>query len=308
MKKTNIKSWIAQLIKDQPLRAKSVVVTIFGDSIAPHGGSVWLGALIALMAPFGVTDRLVRTSVFRLAEEGWLDAQREGRRSAYTLTERGERRFERAYQRIYAPVESHWDGSWTLVFGLQGTVDAMERGALRKELLWEGFCMMSPGVFAHPSFRVDVLNEILARAGVSEQVFACKASELPGSTGRPLADLIEYGWDLQPVVDGYRQFVAQFLPLSDALEREDPVTPEQAFVIRTLLIHAFRRVQLHDPQLPVELLPSDWPGADAYELCRTLYLRTFEAAQQHLTGILESETGAASAAAPYFFERFGGLR
>jgi phenylacetic acid degradation operon negative regulatory protein len=308
MKKTNIKSWIAQLIKDQPLRAKSVVVTIFGDSIAPHGGSVWLGALIVLLQPFGVSDRLVRTSVFRLAEEGWLDAQREGRRSAYTLTDRGERRFERAYQRIYAPVDSHWDGLWTLVFGLQGAVDAMERSALRKELLWEGFRMMSQGVFAHPHFRVDILNEILMRTGISEQVFACKASELPESTCRPLADLIEYGWDLTPVIDGYRQFIDQFAPLAEALERKDLITPEQAFVIRTLLIHAFRRVQLHDPQLPAELLPPDWPGVAAYELCRNLYLLTYEAAEQHLTCVLQSETGTATAAAPYFFERFGGLR
>jgi hypothetical protein len=53
---------------------------------------------------------------------------------------------------------------------------------------------------------------------------------------------------------------------------DQPLTPEKAFVVRTLLIHAYRRVQLHDPQLPVELLPTPWPGALAYELARQIYL------------------------------------
>ena len=41
--------------------------------------------------------------------------------------------------------------------------------------------------------------------------------------------------------------------------------------MRTLLIHAYRRVLLRDPQLPAALLPLDWPGAAAYALCRDFY-------------------------------------
>ena len=52
------------------LRAGSLITTVFGDSIAPRGGTVWLGSLIRAMAEFGVNERLVRTSVFRLAREG----------------------------------------------------------------------------------------------------------------------------------------------------------------------------------------------------------------------------------------------
>ena len=56
------------------LRAGSLITTVFGDAIAPRGGSVWLGSLIGIMADFGISERLVRTSVFRLAEDGWLEA------------------------------------------------------------------------------------------------------------------------------------------------------------------------------------------------------------------------------------------
>src|SRR5213080_3968262 len=60
-----LQNWLQQLMSSDPLRAKSLVTTVFGDSIAPHGGAVWLGSLIELLAPFGISDRLVRTSVFR---------------------------------------------------------------------------------------------------------------------------------------------------------------------------------------------------------------------------------------------------
>jgi len=55
-----------------PPRSKSLLVTVFGDSITPHGGAVMLKGLARLLAPFAVNDRLVRTSVHRLQADGWL--------------------------------------------------------------------------------------------------------------------------------------------------------------------------------------------------------------------------------------------
>ena len=69
----------------------------------------------------------------------------------------------------------------------------------------------------------------------------------------------------------------------------------------------FRRVTLHDPQLPAELLPVDWPGPAAYVLCRDFYRLTHQSAERHLGAILETRNGPLPPAAPYFFERFGGL-
>ena len=62
--------------------------------------------------------------------------------------------------------------------------------------------------------------------------------------------------------------------------------PAQCFVVRTLLIHAYRRVLLRDPQLPPALLPLDWPGAAAYALCRDFYRLTHRCAEQHLLATL----------------------
>ena len=86
-----------------PPRAPSLIITVWGDAIAPHGGAVLLAGLIRLLAPFGINERLVRTSVFRLAREAGSRRRRHGRASLYRLTRDGARRFDDAYRRIYAP-------------------------------------------------------------------------------------------------------------------------------------------------------------------------------------------------------------
>ena len=292
---------------DNPPRAKSVVMTLFGDVITPHGGQVWLGSLIELLAPFGINDRLVRTSVFRLAEEGWLDAQREGRRSRYALNPSSIRRFDRAYQRIYTPSYRPWKGKWTLLFATSGTITPEQRADLRKELLWEGFGMMAPSVFGHPSADAETLEEILVRVGVKSHVFVCDGVESESVAARPLRDLIEQCWELGTVIADYERFIESFAILPKLLNARSTVDAEQAFVIRTLLIHEFRRVQLHDQQLPLELLPANWSGKTAYELCRQIYRSTYQGVEPYVLAILRREDEAAPDAAPYFYQRFGGL-
>ena len=299
--------WVAAFLAAEPPRSKSLVMTVIGDAIAPHGGRAWLGSLIALLAPFGVTDRLLRTSVFRLAQEGWLVANRDGRRSLYAIDGQALPRLERANQRIYAAPGLHWDGRWTFVMAPNGSIDATLRAALRKELAWEGYAMLAPGVLAHPAPNLDSLKEILARTGAAGKVFVCAATELPGAITRPLRELVDDGWDLRPEIATYSQFLATFAPLLAMLRAHGAPGPAASFAIRTLLIHAYRRVQLHDAMLPVELLPDPWPGSDAYALAGAIYRQVANIAEDHVMQLLRAEEPAAPAADAAYFARFGGL-
>src|SRR5215813_3367861 len=126
----------------RPLRGGSLLITIFGDAIAPRGGVVTLGSLIRLAAPFGLTERLVRTSVARLAQDDWLIGRRDGRRSEYRLTSRGQQRFAQATQRIYSKGPDSWDGHWSLlVLSPNGT---RRPDNLRDSLRWLGFGQTGP--------------------------------------------------------------------------------------------------------------------------------------------------------------------
>lgn len=308
MNNTHCTAWIASFLASDPPRSKSLVVTVFGDAIVPHGGTVWLGSLITLLEPFGVNDRLLRTSVFRLAQEGWLGSQRDGRRSSYSITPDAMARFVHAYRRIYAPLNVHWDGSWTMILTGEGALNAAERNTVRKELLWEGYSVIAPGIMGHPAADVTALEELLRRLGVKDKLFVLQAASIAQVGARPLRDLVAEGWDLSGVAEGYQQFIARFEPLLAVLDGAAALSDEQAFVVRSLLIHAYRRVQLHDPQLPVELLPEPWPGAQAYQLARELYLRVYAAAERHILATLRREDPQAPEADASFYQRFGQLR
>jgi phenylacetic acid degradation operon negative regulatory protein len=140
------------------------------------------------------------------------------------------------------------------------------------------------------------------------KIFVCAATELPCAGARPLAELVREGWDLSAVVTGYRRFIKEFSPLLDLLRGEPEPDPQQAFIVRTLLIHAYRRVQLHDPMLPLALLPQPWPGSEAYALAQAIYRLVWAPAERHLMDVLRREDAAAPAADSGLYERFGQLR
>ena len=90
MRRSPADALVSRFRRQRPLRGGSLIITVFGDALAPRGGAITLRSLIALLAPFGLTERLVRTSVVRLADDDWLAAGRVGRLSEYRLSAVGD--------------------------------------------------------------------------------------------------------------------------------------------------------------------------------------------------------------------------
>lgn len=301
----DVARWIRRTLADDPPRARSLIVTVWGDALAPHGGEVWLAGLIRLLAPLGLNDRLVRTSVFRLARDGWLAGETRGRRSRYRLTPGGRARFAAAYRRIYAPPANDWDGTWEVVVDPPGAAPA-ERQRLRDDVRWAGFGTLAPGLFVRP-----LVDGIAPTDEVPSRALRLHARDAAGAADAlPLATIAPTLWDLPALARDYRRFLALFGRVIDrfrmrAIEASDP---EQCFVVRTLLIHAYRRVLLRDPRLPASLLPLDWPGSAAYVLTRDFYRLTQGRAEAHLAATLAEDGAMWAPAEASFHARFGGLR
>jgi len=301
-KPRSISEWVRRYLKDQKPRSKSLIVTIFGDALAPNLNAIWLSELIELLQPFDVSDRLVRTSCFRLIEEGWLESARDGRRSQYALTATGIRRFEHAYRRIYTPRISGWNQKWTLMF-FPRLASASERNQLRNELTWEGFGVLAPGIFLRPSTDLQSLSEILEPLEPQQRPIILDSMDAAGLPARPVSELVAECWNLSEISETYRSFIALFEPVVDLAM--NGLTPESAFVLQTLLMHSFRRASLHDPRLPSGLLGDDWSGERAYELCRQLYRLTYRETHRYLKGKLSHSL--ASKVPDTVQSRFGGL-
>jgi phenylacetic acid degradation operon negative regulatory protein len=240
--------------------------------------------------------------VFRLAKDGWLEGRARGRRARYRLTPGGARRFALAYRRVYMPPSRPWDGTWDVAVVPATGVPAADRARWRDDLAWNGFAALAPGVFARPSPPADA--DAVAAIAWPPQVLRFGARDLPDAGGASLAGRVDAAFGLPALAVEYRGFLVRFRPLAAAFAAPAPLAPEQAFVARTLLVHEYRRTRLRDPQLPPELLPSDWPGAAAYGLCRDVYRGAGALTRAHLAATLSEDGDALAPALPEFLARF----
>lgn len=299
-------STLIQRFQEQtPIRTTSLITTLYGDAIEPHGGTAWLGSIVSLLEPIGINERLVRTSVFRLNKEDWLSADKVGRRSYYSLTGAGRRRFETAFRRVYQQPTQAWDGTWSLVMLPQATSE--KRKQVREELEWQGFGSLATGLMACPrAERVDVLAT-LRDLGVEDStiVFQTQPSELLAN--KALRAQVRESWNLEELGRQYNEMLQRFRPLWTAVQKANVIEPQDGFLARLLLIHDYRKLTLRDPQLPDELLPGGWEGRAARQLCTNLYRELTPPAEQWLNSILETADGPVPSLSEGFYRRFGGL-
>jgi phenylacetic acid degradation operon negative regulatory protein len=293
------------------VRSGSLIVSVFGDAVLPRGGRIWLGSLIGLLAPLGLNERLVRTSVYRLVQAQWLQADAQGRRTNYELTPSGCRRFEEAARHIYAAKSPEWDHRWRLVL-VVGALEPASREKLRRALFWQGFGELGADCFVHPSADLGALFDALR----AESPSATQPHLLPLVAANPRllssandTDLVNKAWNLAQLADSYQAFVQRYTPLLaewplNMGHADGPSAWADAFLLRTLLIHDYRRLLLRDPELPDVLLPKHWPGHAARSLCRELYRRLLPWSERHLDTHLQLASGEVPTASALVVERF----
>jgi phenylacetic acid degradation operon negative regulatory protein len=89
-------------------------------------------------------------------------------------------------------------------------------------------------------------------------------------------DMVAAAWDLNEVAERYHHFIAEFSSLA-------PTRPDDVLRAQTRLVHEWRRFPFLDPQLPAELLPPQWIGAEATELFNDRHTRWRNTAQRRWT-------------------------
>ena len=283
----------AQALVARPARARSLLVTFFGDVVSVQSSRVWLGSLIGVMGSLGLREHLVRTACNRLAREGWLQSHRRGRRSYYHFSDYGARQYRRAACRIYAPRKPEWDGYWTVV--LTRSLDAPRRAELERQLGWLGFGRAGPDTLVRAGFGEDH-RAVTADLAVEVPIFRAQS----GSLGKAEFELCRQAWAVDALKEDYARFVGRYAPLAD----EPAPEPGTSFQLRLMLVHDYRRIVLTDPELPSELLPGDWLGNRARDLTAELYHRWLPASDAWLADRLELEEGAWPAISPAARGRF----
>ena len=252
--------------------ARGLLFTVLGEFVLPVGGVAWTSSFIDVLGRLGVEEKAARQALMRTAGDGWLESQRVGRRTRWTLTPAAETLLVAGTARIFGFTGSaeHWDGRWLLVLARAPESERPARHLLRTRLAWAGFGSPAPGVWLSTHVdRLDEVEAVFGEAGMNQdaQVFV---AEHRTSKGRgELPAMVRAAWDLADLESRYEQFLARFA--SDDVD--DPLTAT------TELVHAWRRFPWTDPLLPDELLPVPWNGLTAARRFADLHARWSDAAR-----------------------------
>jgi phenylacetic acid degradation operon negative regulatory protein len=261
-----VRELVAAFNRRKPVRAGSLIITLYGDAIVPRGGSLSLGDITRIMQLFRIDGGPVRTAISRLATEKWLERRKVGRNTFYRLSKAGEGEFARATKRIYFPGPAAAAKSVRLALLNGGTAS---RPSQRKSLEAAGFAPL------------NALTYVSADPGAAlKSAKGIHLLDLPPSA--EAIEILRVSHHLDELAARYREFIAQFRKLRDALAGGATLEGSGALIVRLLLIQEFRRIVLRDPALPPDLLPAGWLGEEARRLAADIYGRVLAAAEREL--------------------------
>jgi phenylacetic acid degradation operon negative regulatory protein len=250
------------------------------------GTRAWLpsAAIVALLGESGVTSAGARTAISRLARRGVLESFREGRHSSYRLTPAAATDLTSGGKWIapFATRVEPWDECWTLVAFSLPQKESTQRRLLRGQLRWLGFAPLYDGLWVSPdALNPTVKDGLLTVSGGAISVFRASHVEMPIATNR---NPIE-AWDVATIARHYEEFIQRWQPQLTRV-RDGKITGAAAVRARTEIMDTYRRFPLMDPQLPIQLMPSDWPRARAGEAFVAVYDGLAEPAQDHVRAVV----------------------
>ena len=225
------------------MNARSALFDVYGDHLRSRGGAAPVAALLLMLAPLDVAAPAVRTAISRMVRQGWLVPVRLDEGAGYRLTPHAERRLSAAATRIYRRGIAPWDGRWHMLV-LDRVADRSRRERVRTGLTYLGYAPVGDQTWVGPRASVRGRRPADRRE--------CAGAALLGGprrtrrrTGRAR---------LGPRGDRPQ---LRHLARRGAPARRDPdrqLSDEEAFTVRSRLVHEWRKFLFRDPSLPRELL------------------------------------------------------
>jgi phenylacetic acid degradation operon negative regulatory protein len=244
--------------------ARSVLLTVLGEYVLVTGGRAWTGSLVDALGVLGVEEKSARQVLARSAARGWLTKSRSGRQVAWELTDGIRSLLEEGAERIYGfgRTPAEWDGQWLVLFTSVPVERRELRERLRTRLGWAGFGVFGPGTWIspRPAARTTAMHAL------ADLDLADGASFFVGRFEEAPERLLGRAWDLDGLAAAYDAFLGRVTSWR-------PHTDAEVFACQTRLVHQWRRFPFLDPDLPRELLPSDWIGTRAATAFERLHLR-----------------------------------
>ncbi|GAA0579769.1 PaaX family transcriptional regulator C-terminal domain-containing protein [Paractinoplanes ferrugineus] len=258
------------------MQPQTLMLMLFGTYALDRDVSLGAGGLIEVLGRAGVSTHATRSTLSRMAARDLLRRHPVGRKMYFGLTERSTAILHDGRAHIWrdGAVNDRWDGTWTLLsFSLPESMQR-ERHDLRSRLAWEGFGPVQGGLWIAPG---DVeAHRIVAELGLTAHTRVFRRARTDESTD--VTAMIADAYDLPELAGRYEAFLDRW---------EQARMPVDPLAARLALIGEWLEAIRHDPRLPVEHLPADWPAARAQKVFRDREAAFREPAQAIADGLLD---------------------
>jgi len=254
---------------------QDLVMTFLGAYATPRERPIWSGGLVTLLGDFGFSTGASRVALSRMVTRGSLERVRNGRLVSYRPTPRTVALLEEGDRRIFSlGREPHHAELWTVLWHAIPEERRLERARLARRLRFLGFGSAQDGMWISPHDRESEVVALLQELDVGGYAGVM--------VGRPATELdfralVSRAWDLDALDERYRGFIEEFSGSSNGAAKDE----RAAFLLRTRLVHLFRRFPALDPELPDELIHAPAHRADAVALFHRLYTHLAPTAQRH---------------------------
>lgn len=260
--------------------ARNLAVTLVADYTLRTRAWLPSASIVALLEEAGVGSGAARTAISRLSRSQILESSRDGRYSFYRLTSAAAATLTGggAWIARFGTRAEPWDGYWTLVSFSFPQNERGRRRALRGQLRWLGFAPLYDALWVSPDAPNPIVEERLTTTTLGAMtMFRARQVELTTRANRNPID----AWDVAAIAGRYDTFIRHWTPMLPRI-RAGQVSGASAVQARTEIMDAYRQFPIVDPELPIELMPANWPRAQAREVFVAVYDGLAAPAEEHV--------------------------
>lgn len=268
-----------------PGSARSLLLTLLGEFVMARERPVWTSTLVYVLVGLGIAEKAARQAIARAAASGWIASNPVGRRTCWTLTERGRKVILEGAERVHSMGQrrASWDGRWLVLAIHLPQSQRSQRLKLARALTWVGFGNPAPFLWITPhAGRADEARQVIQQMRLE----ACSRAFVGPSVqlGQSDHQLVHESWDLDQVQQHHDALIKRFTKLR-------PQSGDSMLFAHAQLVNAWQTMPFVDPGLPIELLPPGWDGHKAASRLEQIREQWREAAHlrwDEVAGVLPS--------------------
>ncbi|MDD4767904.1 MAG: PaaX family transcriptional regulator C-terminal domain-containing protein [Desulfotomaculaceae bacterium] len=243
-----------------------------------------LKKILKILEPFKKNETAVRMGLSRGVQNGLLVNDKKEHEVYYRLTDQAVQALRywgdtmQTFQQRVALQREKWSGKWNIACFSAAVTDELAQ-SLRKL----GYSVAAKHMWISPYDFSGKVSALAEEKGLADSLYLF-LGELTGS--RQPGEIALEIWPVEELNNKYKQYIAG---LKNAIGKLDTGSFQEGTALPFLHQYGLQifEIMQDDPQLPLQLLPTDWSGIQAAELFMTTREQLLPKANAFITGTIE---------------------